>query len=429
MGGSAFASGENPLFTPRMPPHIYELVKSRCKSALRELYIYVASPIDGPAKRDYGDVDVLMTCARGEFTGRSGEEALPETVIKAIQYALGAEYVLAERGGSHFAVPWPKDLPADSCAAEQQPQRYIQVDVTVSPSVTSLQWSLFKHAHGDIWSILGSVIRPYGLTVDEQRMFLRIPEIEQTNKNKAKIELTDDPCEILEFLGLPIAGFWETPFPTLNDMYEYVAQCRMFWVRPGKEGANDQGGTHDPAQDKAKLKSNDRKRMSSRPNFSKWIDEFVPRCRQEGRYTTQRTSREQIKHEAFARFHVEAEYNRRLDEYIREKQIDTVWKDIKAAFPAADPTDKYACQSRGCTIKALKKVIIEGDTSFGVLPDEDSPMRDKDGFFIFENVYDFISRKGQEVGRAAMARHHQAYEELLETKGLKRKQETSSEVA
>ncbi|EEY20163.1 predicted protein [Verticillium alfalfae VaMs.102] len=275
MGGSAFASGENPLYTPRMPSHVYELVKSRCKSALRDLYIYVASPIDGPAKRDYGDVDVLMTCARGEFTGRSGIDVFPETVVKAIQHALEP------------SMCWPKEA-----------------------------------------------------------------------------------ARILPFPGR------RTFLPTATQPSSPNATSRST------------GAVHDAAD--------------------------VSGQDQAG---------------GFTRFHVEAEYNRRLDEYIREKQTDAVWKDIKGAFPAADPTDKYACQYRGCTIKALKKVIIEGDTGFGVLPDEDSPMRDKDGFFILENVHDFISRKGEEVGRAAMARHHQAYEDLFETRGPKRKQETSSEVA
>ncbi|KAM0279444.1 hypothetical protein ACHAQH_004605 [Verticillium albo-atrum] len=423
MGGSAFASGENALFTPRMPPQVYEIVKHRCQKALRDLYIYVASPIDGPAKKDYGDVDILATCAKDEFTGRSKVKSGPQHVDEAIRIALGAEYVLTEKGGSHFAILWPTDLPADGYSADQ-PLRYIQVDVRVAPTVHSLQWTLFKHAHGDIWSVLGSIIRPYGLTIDEKHMFIRIPEIEQTNKNKAKIELTDDPCEILDFLGLPMDGFWEAPFATSDDMYEYVAQCRMFWVYPSSESIGNSGNTHGLDQDKAKLKSNDRKRMNSRPNFSNWIDDFVPRCRREGRYTRERTSREQIRQEAFDRFHVEAEYNRRLDEHIRQKQIDVVWKDIiKGSFPAADSTEKYACQYRGCIIKAFKKIIIEGDTSFGVVSEEDSPMKDENGFFVFENIYDFINRRSEEVGRIAMARHHQAYQELLESEGIKRKQE------
>ncbi len=62
--------------------------------------------------------------------------------------------------------------------------------------------ALFKHAHGDIWNLLGSTIRPFGLTVDEDALWLRIPEIEKFDRKKAKIRLTSDPVEVIRFLGL-----------------------------------------------------------------------------------------------------------------------------------------------------------------------------------------------------------------------------------
>jgi hypothetical protein len=59
---------------------------------------------------------------------------------------------------------------------------------------------LFKHAHGDLWNLIGSTIRPFGFTVDEEALWVRIPEIEKFNKKRAKVLLTRNPAETVHFL-------------------------------------------------------------------------------------------------------------------------------------------------------------------------------------------------------------------------------------
>ncbi|KPM34034.1 hypothetical protein AK830_g12542 [Neonectria ditissima] len=466
MGGSAFAAGEDPLFTPRMPKDVYHIVKARCNALLREHYVCVASPIDGPGKQDFGDVDILLAWPRNPSASKAD-------AFDTIARALNATRTIVDKGkdvSGHLALPWPQasqepstepnDAAQEAFAinshgyghpaapahqeahesdqkpssnqpdqvsslaapleqrgfqttnaaqsdephqASDQPKRFIQVDVRVCETLEYFEWMLFKHAHGDVWNLLGTTIRPYGLSVDERALWLRIPEIEAFHRNRAKVFLTGDPVEILQFLGLPIGDFWTEPFQDLDAMYEYVARCRLFWVRPlDPEEAELE-------QDRKKLKANDRKRMNQRPGFRKWVEEFKPRCRQEGRFLINPTTREQVTEEAFAWFHVKGEYEARRVEFLREKQKDMVWnKIIKGAVPDADPSDQISIMYRSCLIKALKRVILENDDRYGVLPEQS--LLDEDGFYITEDVLDFINRRKGEIGRAAMDINQAGYE-------------------
>lgn len=110
MGGSAFATGEDPLWTPRMPKAVYENVKSRCHASLMGIYSCVASPIDGPGKTDFGDIDILVAWPKGVTTTK-------EETLNTIATALKATRVIADKGkiiSAHFALEWPDEHPVAS---------------------------------------------------------------------------------------------------------------------------------------------------------------------------------------------------------------------------------------------------------------------------------------------------------------------------
>ena len=51
-----------PTLSPN-PPHarpIYEEVKTQIQTVLRKHYKYVGTPIEGPGKSDFGDIDILV---------------------------------------------------------------------------------------------------------------------------------------------------------------------------------------------------------------------------------------------------------------------------------------------------------------------------------------------------------------------------------
>ncbi|KAI8224833.1 hypothetical protein K4K54_004992 [Colletotrichum sp. SAR 10_86] len=231
MGGSVFTAGDKPLNPPRMPPEVYERVKAECHAALRKIYLCVASPIEGPAKKDYGDIDILVALERSIVLGESHSDYPPfgkdgkKDACKAIQEAIGAPFLKVEKQTDHYAVRWSDTgtLAEGEDTSTSSPERYCQIDIAICDNLEQVHWKLFKHAHGDLWSILGTIIRPYGLTVDEESLWVRIVEMEKFDKKRARVLLTQDPYEILSFLGLAAdSHIWESTFESLGDMYDSV---------------------------------------------------------------------------------------------------------------------------------------------------------------------------------------------------------------
>jgi hypothetical protein len=416
-----------------MPKEIYLKVKKQCFDILRNLFEVVDSPIDGPDKTDYGDIDILLFEPKFTATNKG-----------ALEVSLGSVKSIVETKdelAAHFAIPWPAEdslhttpptEPSSEDVQEGPKDRHIQVDISVCTDLHRLRWTLFKHAHGDIWNMIGATIRPYGLTVDEEALWLRVPEIEKLNKKRAKVFLTSDPDAILRFVDLSPHEYWERPFQDFHAMAEYVAQCRMFWVPPlpaeDDEGMVADVGGSGPSDDRRKLKSNDRRRMNTRPGFRRWIDEFYPECRRRGVYLQQKTSREEITQEAFDRFDgAKEEFEKRRRDFLLEQQRDVIWnKVIKGTIPPPDDiTDLRAVKLRGTLVKAFKRIILEGDDHYGVVAPAE--LKDEDGFFVTENVIDFVVRTKDDVGRVAYEKQHAAFLEKKAKEGERQTQKTEAQ--
>ncbi|KAL7783685.1 hypothetical protein V8C43DRAFT_172051 [Trichoderma afarasin] len=407
MGGSAFSSVVNPLLTPRMPKEVYEAIKSQCEGILRTLYSCVESPLEGPGKTDFGDIDFLLASPKPEAS--RGAYA-----IQTISKALGAERSITAGGNEpagSLAIPWPADKEDVNKESER---KYIQIDVRVCDTEHRLRWMLFKHGHGDLWNLLGSTIRGYGLTVDDSALWLRVPEIEESDRKRARIFLSSDPAKVMEFLDMPMDGYWDKPFSRVEDMFDYASRCRLMWVSPVAQ-----------EPDAKKLKANDRRRMNYRPVFRKWVDEFLPECRRLGKFPERKYTREQVTEEAFSVFGVEKEFNTRRKEFLLERQRDFIWNtSIKGSVPEPKSTDHRDILYRSCLVKALKKIILEDDTSFGIVPEKS--LKNPDGEYNLEDVQAFIEKHQEEVGEAAMARHHSQYAETIEKKKKKKAGKSSS---
>ncbi|UKZ58885.1 uncharacterized protein TrAtP1_000207 [Trichoderma atroviride] len=410
MGGLAFTSAKYALCTPRMPKEVYEATKAWCQEILRGLYRHVESPLDGPGKLDFGDIDIFLASPKPEAS--TGLYA-----INTLSKALGAERTIIESGREHinvaasFAIPWPSD---ETSNAEDADKKHIQVDVRVCESEDKLRWMLFNHGHGDLWQIVGSQIRWYGLTVDDSAMWLRIPEIEESNKRLAKIFLTSDPPKALDFLGLPKEEYWDHPFPSAEDMFDYISSCRLMYVAPTA-----------PERDAKSLKSNDRRRMRQRPIFKKWMDEFVPDCRQLGRFSEQRLTREAITEEAFAVFGVEKEYKARRKEFIIKRQEEFIWNSlIKDSIPAPSPSDSRAILHKSCSVKALKEIILGNGENYNFPLDKKS-LKDSDGFYNMDYIKEFIKLHKDDVGEAALVRHYEKCAARLLSKETKEETQPS----
>lgn len=239
MGGNAFTSGVTPLRTPRMPPEVYYSLRDHYLSLLSTLYAQVATPVEAPSKTSYGDIDILVS-----------RPASPSINTESLAKTLAAERTLATSGSatSSFALPYP-----------QLPNNYVQLDVHVCPPST-FHWQVFQQSHGDLWNLLGTTIRPFGLTANDVGLHLRIAEIEELNKKRSLVLLTNEPDAVLRLLALDKETY-QRPFGSVEAMYEYVVGCRFF-----------RGETYV----KGDLKANDRKRMAQRELYRRFVDVWLP---------------------------------------------------------------------------------------------------------------------------------------------------------
>ncbi|KAL2199734.1 hypothetical protein P885DRAFT_29394 [Corynascus similis CBS 632.67] len=417
MGGSAFSSYLDPPYTPRMPPAVYRRVVTVCHASLRDIFVCVASPIEGPGKKDYGDVDILVALEKRTVFPTTDDGSTPRSpheLMTVVQRSLGAKHAIIHPAGTsaHLAIQWPSDMD----------RHYVQVDIRICPSIDELCWILFKHAHGDIWNLLGSTIRPFGLTVDEEALWLRIPEIEKFDRKKSKVFLTKDPVEILHFLGMKVEGFWSEPFKSVDALFDYTTACRLFQVRSTPEGhaqedANE-AGVVGGKEGQKRLKANDRRRMASRPIYRSWVNEFIPQLCAEGKFLSKYPGvsisemREMVRNEAFARFLVEADYKARLREWQLKKDSEQVKSLIKELVPTTmDP------QRRACAVGALKNIIMESDASFGF---DLAGLRRADGLYDTDAVRNFVRDHLDEVTRIAWTRQQQRAQEAMRSKAARK---------
>ncbi|KAF4948529.1 hypothetical protein FGADI_9593 [Fusarium gaditjirri] len=290
-----------------------------------------------------------------------------------------------------------------------RPRVFIQVDVRYCLSKKQAKYLRFFQSHGDLWQILGSIIRPYGLTVDDKGLHIRVPEGELINRKKAKILLTSNPDDILMFLGLSVAEYWR-PFATTEAMFEYITKCSMFSLPRYSTFEEEMGlGT-----------ANDRRRMASRPIYREWAQEFKPRLREKGLYFEKSLTRDEIREKAFNTFPIESEYHARVQGFIRDQQRLELRKYIKSVVPLADDT-KEAGQRRSKTIKAMSAIVLDGiDASeFGI----SAPyyLVRGNGTWDMQRTQDWIRTKVHIVAR--YANMSAAEKEKLRSESAKRKEE------
>ena len=214
MGGKAF-NPEN-LLTPRMPPSIYHAVKSRITAILHQHFRHADSPIDGPGKTDFGDIDILV------FDPIDPRLATDYAGLASI---VGAKQWKRIPGNDtvNFAVPYPPSSPRDKAEEE----KFIQLDICIVNNLSKFHWLLFLHAHGDLFMVLGQSLRRFGFSLTPSGFHLHIPEIEGQNKGLSRVKITDEPKLVLGYLGLDEEVFYKGAFGEWDDMLGYAASSRF----------------------------------------------------------------------------------------------------------------------------------------------------------------------------------------------------------
>ena len=340
MGGKAFASGPNALWTPRLSPPFYYALRDRYISFLKTFYKHVESPIDAPSKADFGDIDILVAGPTDHLLSHrpgfppSNDSTVSERTsfepwtfndhVPILQQALAPKQIIN--------IP---QSPTVSFAMYhgQLPGAYVQVDIHYCASEQEWSWMLFLQAHGDLWNLLGTSLRPYGLTATNLGLFVRDHVIDDFDHKRSRIFLTNKPAEALALLGYTQREFWggqsnpaancmngenlesqkldkdNRQFATVGDMYAFAARCRFFRKR---------------WYIRSMLKSNDRQRMGKRDAFRRFVEEYAESLPSDtdGPWSgkREREEREKLMNEVLDRFDKRAEWVERRKIWDEERE-------------------------------------------------------------------------------------------------------------
>lgn len=210
-------------------------------------------------------------------------------------------------------------------------------------------------------------------------------------------------------------------------MFEYAAECRFFWVKDNTEDGDEGmegdvvgemtpfGGQEGGEEGKKKLKHNDRARMSKRPIFAAWIDDFIPRCRAAGRYGNNTVTREGIRDEVFTQYPIKAEYETRLHDWSLVRHKDELWRDvIKGSVPTEEAGQALDPQFRAAAIRQLKAVIMEQEAWEGGVAE--AAKTDERGFYDLEKVRAFVGKNWRRAGEVGWVRTQEKARETMRLK-------------
>lgn len=293
---------------------------------------------------------------------------------------------------------------------------------------------LSKHDHGDMWNILGAMIRSYGLTANEEALYIRIPELEHVDKKKARVFLSNSPTKVLDFIILGTYDEWIRRFSSVDAMFDFTSRCRWFHAWLAHEIEKDNAGVKDS------LKSNDRQRMNQRPVFARWVEEYVPAQIILNRSFVDNNNnnlspialRDEVRAAAFAAFPgAEERYTRQLAAWNKEKaRIFVKNKLIKEdmalpesiAWALPMPQEGISIAEveknwRGVLRSALTKLIVCECEGMGIAPPQ---VRDKNGVLITEEVKEWIEKNWEAVGQAAWAEQRARAAESMRVKQARR---------
>ncbi|KAH6655141.1 hypothetical protein BKA67DRAFT_657098 [Truncatella angustata] len=376
MGGIAFSLKDpRGLNTPRMPPNVYRQVRDHCHSALRKRFMAVASPIEAPAKKDYGDVDVFVAWDKTQT---------PLGNFEDIGQLLGAPYARVDdlvNCEAQFAVPWPEGLDEPDGSVYELNLRYCQIDLHICQSINELHWMLWYYAHGDLKPMIQNMIRPFNITISTKGLFLRIPEIRNGSK---RILITNEPSEALRLLDYdPFDPAWEHEFTSIEQLFKFTTKCRFF------------GGFHH-----TELTGEDGRIMAVRDVFKSWVADFIPTCVDS--HTEAYMTSDQVRAIIFDLFpKTKAEYKLALLKAKKRKRSDLINHTIKPCIPLIEGmTTKW----HNVASTALVEIIMDLNYSLGFAPTR--LLRDVNGNYNEQEVRVFVKEAWKLVGDAAWDRQY-----------------------
>jgi hypothetical protein len=191
MGGHAFRD----LHCPRISADIYAKVKLQTTAALRTIFSHVVVPTELPEKDDYGDIDFLVSGPLHSPRSTTIDDFDWPGTVYAIKSAFNTTHGrrgFLNPGCMYFAIRAPGD----------NNDFWVQVDVKVCFKPDMFEWETFELNYASNSKMLGSMVKPLGLTIDPEGLHIRVEEMEETNFPGSMVWISKDPRDVLRVTGL-----------------------------------------------------------------------------------------------------------------------------------------------------------------------------------------------------------------------------------
>ncbi|CDO77130.1 hypothetical protein BN946_scf184657.g5 [Trametes cinnabarina] len=225
MGGNAFKAIAADAIFPRMPPAVYEALKSSLLPILQSLYSHVIVPREAPGKKDYGDVDFVVCCPREGLTADKVKAALRASYSVPMEGHRTSNYAIAPdawedvaRVSEHWVAEIRESSRSDEHSEGSGTSVYLQVDVNVSADNAQLERKAFYSSYGDLGLLLGLLAQSAGLSFSIYGLKLAEP----VGSPPQTFYLSDNFTEILSFLGLSMER-WERDFTNQDELFRWIA--------------------------------------------------------------------------------------------------------------------------------------------------------------------------------------------------------------
>lgn len=202
MGGHAFER----LHCPRISPEIYAEVKLQTTAALRTIFSHVVVPVEMPEKLDFGDVDYLVSRPlKSPRTGATADDFDWTNTIGAMKTAFSTSHGYQGRKNPdcmYFAIRAPGQDNNDEHEDIHKRKVWIQVDVKVCFKPELFEWYTFELNYASNSKMMGSMIKPLGLTIDPEGLHIRVEELDETSQAGSMVPVSKDPRDVLRIVGL-----------------------------------------------------------------------------------------------------------------------------------------------------------------------------------------------------------------------------------
>lgn len=254
MGGNAFRSGSKPLNIVRLRTAQYIKLRDQYQkyavshfatnldlsdivvSILMKFYGRVVVPPEAPEKGDHGDIDFLTDEPRFNFASQR------------LELTLGADAHTKNGGTTSFAI-WMLEDSND----------FFQLDIRPCKK-GCLEWDSVIYAYEDLWHIIGSIVTHFGLAINDSGLHARVEEIERANNKASLLLLSNEPREMMGFLGLDELRY-ERGFSTLDELFEWACLMPLFRKK---------------FFEKQTISKRDGRTREKRPISSRFVTEWLP---------------------------------------------------------------------------------------------------------------------------------------------------------